>query len=266
MLADQLWLALAIGNSRLHWAILVGATLKSAWDIDHLPVNRETESLQQWVAGDWPEAIFPPSLVPSWLTSISHSSPIPLYLASVVPRKTRLWQAYPHTRTIVLEQLPLLELYPTMGIDRALAVLGAGTELGWPVLVIDAGTALTLTGADAHRQLVGGAILPGLRLQLQSLAANTASLPVVNASSSLPVRWAKSTADAISSGIVYTILASMLDFIADWCQQFPETAIALTGGDRATLLSYLSAYAPAIAAKIIPAPYLIFWGMRSIVN
>ncbi|MGK7900999.1 MAG: pantothenate kinase [Hormoscilla sp.] len=266
MSVDQQWLALAIGNSRLHWAIFVGATLKATWELDHLPVDRETAIIQQWVAGDWPEAIFPPSLVPSWLTSISHSRPIPLYLASVVPRKTRLWQAYPHARAIALEQLPLKGLYPTLGIDRALAVLGAGTELGWPVLVIDAGTALTFTAADAHRQLVGGAILPGLRLQLQSLAANTASLPVVNARPSLPTRWAKSTADAISSGIVYTLLAGMVDFIADWCRQFPETAIALTGGDRATLLSYLSAYAPAIAAKVICDPHLIFWGMRSIVN
>jgi hypothetical protein len=31
------WLALMIGNSRLHWAWFVGVTLKEAWDTDHLP-------------------------------------------------------------------------------------------------------------------------------------------------------------------------------------------------------------------------------------
>ncbi|MBC6423797.1 MAG: pantothenate kinase [Hormoscilla sp. SP12CHS1] len=266
MSADQLWLALAIGNSRLHWAIFVGATLLSTWEIDHLPVDRGAEMIQQWAAGEWSEAIFPPSKVPSWVSSASHKGAIPLYLASVVPDRTRLIEAYPYSRAISLEQLPLLGLYQTLGIDRALAVLGAGTEMGWPVLVIDAGTALTLTGADANRQLVGGAILPGLRLQLQSLAANTAALPVVQTRPSLPARWANTTVDAISSGIVYTLLAGIQDFIADWCQQFPETAIVLTGGDRAILLSYLQAHAPAVAAAIIPDPHLIFWGMRSIVN
>ena len=266
MLSYQLWLALAIGNSRLHWAIFVGATLKSSWDIDHLPVDRGRQMIQQWAAGEWPEAIFPPSKVPSWLFTATDKGPIPLYLASVVPSGTQLWQTYPYSRTVALEQLPLRGLYSTLGIDRALALLGAGTEMGWPVLAIDAGTALTLTGADANRQLVGGAILPGLRLQLQSLAANTAALPVVRTRPSLPARWANTTVDAIYSGIVYGLLAGILDFIADWRQQFPETAIALTGGDRAILLSYLQAYAPAVAAEIIPDPHLIFWGMRSIVN
>lgn len=263
---NQVWLALAIGNSRLHWAIFVGATLESSWEIEHLPVDRGAFLIQQWVAGEWPEEIFPPSWVPSWLTGASPTSPIPLYLASVVPSQTRIWQTYPYSREIALEQLPLRGLYPTLGIDRALAVLGAGTEFGWPLLVIDAGTALTLTGADANRQLIGGAILPGLRLQLQSLAANTAALPLVETRPSLAPRWANTTVDAIYSGIVYTLLAGILDFIADWCRQFPDSAIALTGGDRATLLSYLLAYAPAIAKNIISDPHLIFWGMCSIVN
>jgi len=44
---------------------------------------------------------------------------------------------------------------------RALAVLGAGKKYGFPCLVIDAGTALTFTGVDRDKKLVGGAIDPG---------------------------------------------------------------------------------------------------------
>lgn len=47
------------------------------------------------------------------------------------------------------------------------------------ILVIDAGTALTFTAADADQRLVGGAILPGLGLQRSSLAQKTATLPRV---------------------------------------------------------------------------------------
>jgi type III pantothenate kinase len=70
---------------------------------------------------------------------------LPLYLASVVPSQTALWQTYPDVHIITLDQVPLQGVYPTLGIDRALALWGAGETWGWPMLVIDAGTALTLT-------------------------------------------------------------------------------------------------------------------------
>jgi len=55
----------------------------------------------------------------------------------------------------------------------------------------DCGTALTLTGADADHCLVGE-YLPGVGLQLQSLAQRTGGLPLVDIgdlASSTP-RWA----------------------------------------------------------------------------
>jgi len=66
--------------------------------------------------------------------------------------QTALWQTYPDVHVITLNQVP--PVYPTLGIDRALALWGAGETWGWPMLVIDAGTALTLTGADADHCLV----------------------------------------------------------------------------------------------------------------
>jgi type III pantothenate kinase len=97
------------------------------------------------------------------INSEEHSSRlIVLSLASVVPNQTALWQDYSNVHEITLDQVPLQGIYPTLGIDRALALWGAGETWGWPMLVIDAGTALTLTGADANRCLIGGAILPGL--------------------------------------------------------------------------------------------------------
>lgn len=272
---EQLWLALAIGNSRLHWALFAGDKLRSAWEIDQIPVTILESIIKQWVAGKWPEAIFPPSLVREWYqqgwsnlmgSTDSMLAEIPLYVASVVPAQTGIWQLYPLATVITLKEIPLLGLYPTLGIDRALTLLGAGTQLGWPVLAIDAGTALTLTGANANRQLVGGAILPGLGLQLRSLAQNTATLPGMEMRNvlSLPRRWAQNTPEAIESGVIYTILAGIQDFITVWRQQFPESAIALTGGDSNTLLTYLQVHSPAIAQSAIVDPHLIFWGMHSV--
>ena len=250
-----------IGNSRLHWAWFVGAPLKEAWDTNHLPAQAVEPLLQQWASGIIPEEIVPHLLI-SQHSEIS--SQLPLYLASVIPTQTRLWQAYPAAEVITLDQVPLLGLYPTLGIDRALALLGAGETLGYPVLVIDAGTALTFTGADIHHRLIGGAIVAGLGLQLQSLAQKTAALPAIQLPQKLPPRWAMQTPAAIESGVIYTVLASIRDFIEDWRCQFPNTQIALTGGDSVLLLTYLQAQFPETARQIIIDPHLIFWGMRSV--
>jgi type III pantothenate kinase len=230
----QLWLGLAIGNSRRHWALFDGATLKETWDSDRNPNQPATRQ----------------------------EPPLPLVLASVVPQETALWQNYPDLRIITPDKLPLKGLYPTLGIDRALAVLGGGRVLGWPILAIDAGTALTFTGAELDGTLVGGAILPGLKLQLSSLAEKTAALPPLEVPPKLPQRWARSTPEAIYSGTIYTILAGIRDFIEAWQQQFPDSKIAITGGDRSLLLLYLQEIWPHLAACIVDAPHLIFWGMR----
>ncbi|MEW5858127.1 MAG: pantothenate kinase [Cyanobacteriota bacterium] len=246
------WLGLMIGNSRLHWAYFGGETLHKAWDTHYLTAASVKEVVQGLTAGDLPPEMLPPSQ-------------LPLYLASVVPSQTVLWQNYPNVRIISLDQLPLEGIYPTLGIDRALAVLGAAEVWGLPALVIDAGTALTFTGADANRCLVGGAILPGLSQQLLSLAYRTAALPSVKIPQEMPPRWALNTPQAIQSGVIYTIVAGIKDFIQAWWQEFPGSRVILTGGDRAVLLIYLQAQFPEIATQIVSDPNLIFMGMRSVV-
>lgn len=254
-------LVLMIGNSRLHWACFVGDTLQEAWDTNHLPAGSQDplSAISQLI----PEASSPLRQI---LQQSDTQTPLSLYLASVVPDQTKLWQTYPAAKIITLEHLPLLGLYPTLGIDRALAVLGAGETFGYPVLVIDSGTAMTFTGADANKQLIGGAILPGLGLQLQSLAQKTAALPATKLPQNLPQRWAKDTPTAIESGVVYTVLAGIRDFILDWRCQFPDSKIALTGGDSEVLISYIQVQFPEIASQIISDRHLIFWGIRSVTN
>ncbi len=254
---EKIWLGLMVGNSRLHWAWFVDETLKCAWDTDYLPTS-VLENLEK--CGNLGDLLAP--YVTGFPASLSKS--IPLYLASVVPSQTVLWQTYPNVHVITLDQVPLSGVYPTLGIDRALALWGAGESWEWPVLVIDAGTALTLTGADADRRLVGGAILPGVRLQLQSLA-RTAALPLVDIMS-LPPRWSLNTPDAIQSGVIYTIISGLRDFIEAWWRDFPGSSIVFTGGDHTLLLKYLQLQCPEIARGVFADRHLIFWGMRSCRN
>ena len=259
---DLNWLALSVGNTRLHWAWFTGSALEASWDTPHLPAAAAQQLISaQFDAQVWSEV----GEVPVLPANAGSTQPSGLWIASVVPEQLQLWLSWAGSRAITLERVPLRGVYPTLGIDRALAVWGAGTQLGWPVLVIDAGTALTLTGANGSQQLVGGAILPGLRLQLMSLAQKTAALPAVELAGALPPRWAADTPNAIASGVIYTALAGLRDFMENWWQQFPESAVVLTGGDSTTLHTYLKSFSPETAAKVTADPHLIFWGMRSIV-
>ena len=244
------WLGLLIGNSRLHWAWFVDSVLKSAWDTPHLleEINSAT-SLRK---------IF------SHQELITDTKSIPIYLASVVPSQTALWLNYPQLRQITLKDIPLLNTYATLGIDRALAVYGAGETAGYPCLVIDGGTALTFTGVDRNQALIGGAILPGLRSQSHALARQTAALPKVSLASDLPPRWALDTENAITSGIIYTITAGIYSYIKDWLDNFPDSVIVLTGGDSQLIFQYLLFLYPKIAQLILVENNLVFWAMRSL--
>lgn len=240
----QTWLGLMIGNSRLHWGKFEGLTLVDSWDTQHI-------------------STYPLDMGWSWLDP---SSDVPLVIASVVPEQTAWWRHYPQVEIITLEQLPVGGLYPTLGIDRGLAVLGVGTNLGWPVLLIDAGTALTLTGVNPHGKLVGGVILPGLGLQFSCLANQTATLPKISFPDSVPQRWALNTSEAIASGIIYTLIAGLREFITAWYEEFPHSKVSITGGDRIPLMIYMRSQYPDIGSEIIDSPEAIFWGMSAMVN
>ncbi|MCT7975144.1 pantothenate kinase [Laspinema olomoucense] len=252
------WLALSIGNSRLHWAWFQGEVCKQVWHSPHLDSAAGEKLIQGWNRGElWSGGLESPG--PLGYEAIAPNPP--LWIASVVPHQLALWQSYRRFYLITLSDLPLLGLYPTLGIDRALALVGAAREWGWPVLVVDAGTALTLTGADPQGRLVGGAILPGFGLQLQSLTEKTAALPPVTFPETLPPRWALTTSEAIASGVLYGIGAGVRDFIHDWKERFPTSAVVITGGGGELLLKYLQQSAPEMAKQAIAMPDLIFAGI-----
>ncbi len=175
-------------------------------------------------------------------------------IASVVPYLLTPWHDLPQTQILTTTDVPLGGLYDTMGCDRAIAVFGAGEIYGYPVLVIDAGTAITITGIDTNKNLIGGAIIAGLRSQFASLHKNTASLPDLNIPEIVPTLWAKNTVGAIQSGIVQMILAGLRVYVDDWRSRFPDSAIVITGGDGDRLKHW------GLEVDIVNSN-LIFWGM-----
>ncbi|WP_267383864.1 pantothenate kinase [Cyanobacterium sp. uoEpiScrs1] len=240
------YFALVVGNSRLHWGYFKTGELQNTWDTPHLSRPITTNKL--------PKHLLPPKLPDN----------LPVYFTSVVFSQTKLWKTYPKIKIITQAHIPLHKLYPSLGMDRALAVLGAGKTYGFPCLVIDAGTALTFTGVDHDHTLVGGAILPGLRLQFKSLANNTAALSEEVLPTNLPIPWGMTTSEAIQSGIIYTVLAAIKTFVKDWLKNFSTSKVLITGGDSQRIISYLKVDNDYFSERLKQDSNLIFWGIREV--
>ncbi|MEM0981456.1 MAG: pantothenate kinase [Cyanobacteria bacterium P01_H01_bin.58] len=258
------WLALVAGNTRLHWASFQDSELQAVWHTSHLNAEVIQHLVNnQFSSTAWQKVTDRVQLSEEQRGNLNFAKfplPLPLYLASVVPQQTALWQFYPGLVPITLAQLPLGHLYPTLGIDRALNLLGAGERYGWPVLIIDAGTTLTFT-AGTDQGLTGGAILPGLAMQFRALGEHTASLPAMQWEATLPPRWAQTTSQSIQSGVLYGAIATIRDFIRAWRQSNSQGHIVLTGGDGQQLYQWLQHNEP--ISNLQYAPHLTFWGVAA---
>ncbi len=126
----------------------------------------------------------------------------------------------------------------SVGIDRLLNAAAAALD-GTPVVVVDAGTAITVDWIDEDRCFRGGAIAPGVRVSLAALHSQTRRLPLVEAkaSQSIPTRGTD-TEDAILCGVVRG-LAGLVDRLVDEVAGGQPARVALAGGDGPLLLPLL---------------------------
>jgi type III pantothenate kinase len=139
-----------------------------------------------------------------------------------------------------LEHIPLLQVPPWLGVDRALVGWRAWRLSGSPVLVADAGTALSLTLVDGGGAFQGGRIQAGRALQLRALASHTEllSLPLHSAGDD-PPPWPRQTAAAMERGVRAGLVAAVAEAWRELRQIEPRCRLWITGGDGAWLAAAL---------------------------
>ncbi|MDE7181247.1 MAG: type III pantothenate kinase [Muribaculaceae bacterium] len=124
----------------------------------------------------------------------------------------------------------------TLGADRVAAAVGVSSP-DCPVLVVDAGTAVT---ADlvAGECFLGGNISPGLKLRFRSLADYTSRLPLVTPDGATP-DFGHDTVTAIRSGVVRGLVAEIACDVERARKISDNLKIVLTGGDASFLAPLL---------------------------
>lgn len=96
-----------------------------------------------------------------------------------------------------------------IGADLIVDAVAGIAEYGAPLILIDMGTATTVTVVDKEGNYIGGMIIPGLRVALESLVERTSLLPMVSLEPPEKV-IGKNTVDCLKSGLILGS-ASLLD-------------------------------------------------------
>ena len=140
------------------------------------------------------------------------------------------------------------------GAGLVAADVAALAEHKPPLVIIDMGTATTMTVLDPEGAHLGGCVCPGVKIGLDALTARTSLLPGIQLDS--PDRAVgRNTADAMRSGVMFGT-AAMLDGMIDRFQ-------AETGWDFTVIATggLASRIVPLCRHKIIFDRYLIIKGL-----
>ena len=144
----------------------------------------------------------------------------------------------PHLQVLRIDRattLPIGNRYrtpETLGMDRICAAVAAQARVpGSPVLVVNAGTAITYEYVDAAGDYIGGGISLGMRSRFRALHEFTAALPLLDEQGSLQL-VGDDTATSIRSGVVNGLIAEIEGIVAQYqALAGPALKVFLTGGD-----------------------------------
>lgn len=126
-----------------------------------------------------------------------------------------------------------------LGSDRIADATAGINEYGAPLVIIDMGTATTISIINQDKQFLGGLILPGVRTSLNSLINNTSQLPRIKLGTPSERIIGTNTVSSIENGIVYGTAAQidgLIQRISDELDFDPK--IIATGGNAGAVIPY----------------------------
>lgn len=111
----------------------------------------------------------------------------------------------------------LMDNPKTVGADLIVDAVAGISEYGAPLVIIDMGTATTISVVDKERNYIGGMIIPGIRVSMDSLVNRTSQLPRISFDAPEKV-IGTNTVDCMKSGIINgnaALLDGMLERIEE---------------------------------------------------
>ncbi|HIR28297.1 MAG TPA: type III pantothenate kinase [Candidatus Choladousia intestinigallinarum] len=125
-----------------------------------------------------------------------------------------------------------------VGSDLIVNAVAALAEHPVPLIIIDLGTATTISVVDSKKNYIGGMILPGIRVSLDSLVNRTSQLHRISLEA--PKRLiGKNTAECMKSGVIHGN-AACIDGMIDRIEKELKTkaTVIATGGLAGSIIPH----------------------------
>ena len=253
--------ALDVGNSAIKVAVATATDrlcLVTEGGSEGASTPQRTFSLDQsgWEQRirDWVQRQTGNASVTWWVSTVNRAASRSLHEA-LSPREE-------HWRTLSFKDIPIrteVDFPEKVGIDRLLSAYAASSRFSGPLVVVDAGSAVTVDyvriRVPGQPIFAGGAILPGIRLQHAALATGTEGLQQA-VQSMAPQRVAQmgpatNTEQAIRLGVIAAVVGAVERLAHEYAreqapaettgnQQAPVAQrIVITGGDAPLISRYL---------------------------
>ncbi|MCM1267970.1 MAG: type III pantothenate kinase [Bacteroidales bacterium] len=125
-----------------------------------------------------------------------------------------------------------------LGSDLVVNAVAGLHYYGAPIIMIDMGTATTISVVDDKKNYIGGMILPGVKVSLDSLVNRTSQLPRISLEP--PKKMiGRNTIDCMKSGIVMGQAACLDGMIERIYEELGYTApVVATGGLAESIVPY----------------------------
>ena len=124
----------------------------------------------------------------------------------------------------------LLDNPGEMGADRVADAVAALAQYPVPLVIVDMGTATTISVVDDKKHYIGGMILPGVQISLDALTSRASQLSGISIEEPKKI-IGKNTVDCMKSGILYGNAAAV-DGIIDRIEEElgQKVTVIATGG------------------------------------
>ena len=139
-----------------------------------------------------------------------------------------------------------------LGVDRWLAIVAAYHQFPERLLVVDAGTAITLDLVSPEGRHQGGYIMPGWRLMNEALRGGTEAVDVITSNASNFLVPGEDSQQAVNKGCLMAAVAA----VEKLASQHP-IRIVVTGGDAEVLLNGLNSTSDSLVKELIRPKYIL---------
>ncbi len=131
----------------------------------------------------------------------------------------------------LVPSLPILYDTPRdVGADRLVDAVAAIEEYGYPLIIVDLGTANTFSVIDEKGQYLGGVIMPGIQISTEALFQRAAKLPRIELVKP-PSVIGQNTVHAMQSGMIFGSIGQVDGIIKRIREELPlPYRVVATGG------------------------------------